>query len=206
MEIHITRDGQQFGPYTLDDVNAYLASGELDANDMAWHDGMADWLPLRSIEGIVAPRSSALPPPPATRSSTNPIATSLPALYKPVHATTGTLFFTMIWGAAITRANWLALGRSKEAGRSLMLIWGGVVYYVFAGVLDVPGGLLLWLIPVVIWYLMDYKPQAKFVEAHIGPNYPQRSYLKPVLIGFASLAFLVVLSLAGTTVSSTNPK
>jgi hypothetical protein len=66
MEILITRDGQQFGPYTLDDVNAYLASGELNADDMAWHDGMADWLPLRSIEGVVAPRISA-PPPPSAR-------------------------------------------------------------------------------------------------------------------------------------------
>ena len=39
MNILISRDGQQFGPYSLDDVNAYLASGQLSGDDMAWYDG-----------------------------------------------------------------------------------------------------------------------------------------------------------------------
>lgn len=58
MEIFVSRDGQQFGPYTLDDVNAYLASGQLSGDDMAWYDGAADWMPLRSMEGVQAPANN----------------------------------------------------------------------------------------------------------------------------------------------------
>ncbi len=55
MEIHINRDGQQFGPYPLDDVNAHLAAGTLLVTDMAWHDGLAEWTTLDQIEGVIPP-------------------------------------------------------------------------------------------------------------------------------------------------------
>lgn len=58
MEIFVSRDCREFGPYTLDDVNAYLASGELSGDDIAWYDGAADWMPLRSMEGVKAPSNS----------------------------------------------------------------------------------------------------------------------------------------------------
>ena len=54
MEIFVSRDGQEFGPYTLDDVNAYLASGQLNASDLAWFEGEADWKPLRELFGLPA--------------------------------------------------------------------------------------------------------------------------------------------------------
>jgi len=34
MMIHIQRDGQQFGPYTLEDLNQYLADGSLLPSDL----------------------------------------------------------------------------------------------------------------------------------------------------------------------------
>ncbi|RYG59736.1 DUF4339 domain-containing protein, partial [bacterium] len=43
MQIHITRNGQSFGPYSLDEVNAYLISGHLNGSDLAWHEGAAGW-------------------------------------------------------------------------------------------------------------------------------------------------------------------
>ena len=55
MEIHIDRDGEQFGPYSLDDVNAYLADGTLLSSDMAWHNGLAEWTTLDQIEGVLLP-------------------------------------------------------------------------------------------------------------------------------------------------------
>ena len=41
MNIHIQRDGQQMGPYPLEQVNEYLAQGTLLPTDPAWHE---DWL------------------------------------------------------------------------------------------------------------------------------------------------------------------
>lgn len=64
MEIHITRDGQVSGPFTLAEVNSHLATNFLKADDLAWHEGLTDWVPLHTVAGVVAVRQSAKPPPP----------------------------------------------------------------------------------------------------------------------------------------------
>ena len=61
MLIHINKDGQQYGPYTIDQVNEYLAQGSLQTTDPAWHDGMAEWCPLSQIAGVVDPNSPTPP-------------------------------------------------------------------------------------------------------------------------------------------------
>ena len=62
MQILINRNGQQLGPYTLEQVNEYLAAGSLSPNDPAWHEGLAEWVPLNQLEGIVVPAASTPPP------------------------------------------------------------------------------------------------------------------------------------------------
>ncbi len=52
MLIHVSRDGAQFGPYTLEDANAYLAEGSLLPTDQAWHEGAPDWMPITEVPGI----------------------------------------------------------------------------------------------------------------------------------------------------------
>ncbi|HEX4141409.1 MAG TPA: GYF domain-containing protein [Candidatus Methylacidiphilales bacterium] len=53
MQIYIHRDGQQLGPYSIGQVRDYLAAGDLVAGDLAWHEGISDWVPLAQIEGAV---------------------------------------------------------------------------------------------------------------------------------------------------------
>ena len=62
MQILINRDGQQLGPYTLEQVNEYLAAGSLSPNDPAWHEGLAEWVALNQVGGIVVPAASTPPP------------------------------------------------------------------------------------------------------------------------------------------------
>ncbi len=68
MMIHIDRNGERMGPYSLEDVNRYLADGTLQPSDLGWYDGATDWAPLTNIEGVVA--AGAAPPP--TSGSTCP--------------------------------------------------------------------------------------------------------------------------------------
>ena len=49
--IHVSRDGQQFGPYTQEDARAYLADGSLLATDLGWTEGSAEWVPLPQLVG-----------------------------------------------------------------------------------------------------------------------------------------------------------
>ncbi len=57
MLIHIQRDGQQFGPYTLEDLNQYLADGSLLPSDLAWYEGVSDWIHMNQVLGVVMPLS-----------------------------------------------------------------------------------------------------------------------------------------------------
>ena len=49
--IHVSREGQQFGPYTQEDAQAYLAEGSLLATDLGWTEGSAEWVPLSQLVG-----------------------------------------------------------------------------------------------------------------------------------------------------------
>ena len=50
--ITISRNGQQFGPYTLDEVRNYLATGSLVSTDLAWNNATSGWIPLSSYPGL----------------------------------------------------------------------------------------------------------------------------------------------------------
>ena len=43
MNYYISRDGQQFGPYTLAEVQRYVADGNILLTDLAHSEGMAGW-------------------------------------------------------------------------------------------------------------------------------------------------------------------
>jgi len=64
MQIHVDRGGERFGPYSLEEVNRYLADGTLMSSDIGWHEGAADWMPLTKIAGVVAGGRPPGPPAP----------------------------------------------------------------------------------------------------------------------------------------------
>ena len=52
MQIHIARNGQAMGPFSLEEVNRQLAAGTLTGTDLAWYEGAAGWAPLSSVPGV----------------------------------------------------------------------------------------------------------------------------------------------------------
>ncbi len=65
MQIHVDRGGERFGPYSIEEVNSYLATGSLLPTDQAWQDGMADWVALSQFPGVTVAGASAAPSNPA---------------------------------------------------------------------------------------------------------------------------------------------
>ncbi len=49
MQIYLARNNVQAGPYTLEQVNNMLASGEIILTDLVWHEGMSQWQPLGEL-------------------------------------------------------------------------------------------------------------------------------------------------------------
>ena len=62
MQIYISRDGEQNGPYSIEDVNAYLKDGILLPTDLACQHGMTEWVPITQIPSVLLPGDSAATP------------------------------------------------------------------------------------------------------------------------------------------------
>ena len=64
-QYHIARGSEQFGPYTLQQIDEYLAGGTLQPTDLAWTEGQAHWVPLSQLRTGTAPVAAPVPQPAA---------------------------------------------------------------------------------------------------------------------------------------------
>jgi hypothetical protein len=53
MNYRVNRDGQEFGPYSLSDLQKYVQSGHVLAQDLAQSEGMREWIPVSQILGDI---------------------------------------------------------------------------------------------------------------------------------------------------------
>jgi GYF domain 2 len=67
MPYQVSRNGQTYGPYTLEDLQRYIASGNIALTDLAKSEDMPDWLPVAQIVNIPSAPTFATQPyaPPA---------------------------------------------------------------------------------------------------------------------------------------------
>src|ERR1700761_3084111 len=54
MTLYITRNGQQLGPYSLEQTQQFVAAGNLVLTDLAWYERLATWIPLAQVPGFDA--------------------------------------------------------------------------------------------------------------------------------------------------------
>ena len=52
MQITINRDGENFGPYSLEEVRDLLANGTLKETDLAHTEGSENWTPVSTLPGL----------------------------------------------------------------------------------------------------------------------------------------------------------
>ena len=62
MEIFISRDGQKLGPYPIEQVRKLLDQGILQANDLAYHKGLDNWVMLSELDAITTNHSKTFEP------------------------------------------------------------------------------------------------------------------------------------------------
>jgi hypothetical protein len=65
MKIWISRNGQNHGPYSVEQLQAWLEKGQVSYSDMAWHQG-PQWRPLGDL---LREAGCVLPPPPQVAST-----------------------------------------------------------------------------------------------------------------------------------------
>ncbi len=126
MQIHVARDGQKLGPFSIEEVRARLSTGNLQPDDLAWAEGRTDWVPLSAFPGIAAVPVPPLPqgvpaaPPPLQRipSSANPPASGL-AIASLVCGILSVTFVPFLAGIPAVICGHAALGRIRRAAGTI---------------------------------------------------------------------------------------
>lgn len=85
MQIYVGKNGQQLGPFSLEEINRKLADGTFVGTDLAWYEGAAGWAPLSSVAGVVIPPAAVATPAstPAPKPTPAPVAIPSPAPVRP---------------------------------------------------------------------------------------------------------------------------
>lgn len=132
MTYQVSRNGQMYGPYTLEDLQRYVASGNVLPTDLAKSEAMPDWLPVAQVLGTVGAQSVPAPvyaPTPAYPQPTGIAYPDPPNLNWVLELLLGFLtcgVFVIVWNLII--AAWS--NRIQPASRALM-------FYIVATVLIV---------------------------------------------------------------------
>ncbi len=77
--VYLERDGQQFGPFSIDEAKGYILEGRFGAQDLGWIDGMQEWISVAQIPQLrtaAAPTSAPSAFPPSTPYASTPYASA----------------------------------------------------------------------------------------------------------------------------------
>jgi len=74
MHYHVSRGTQTYGPYTLADLQRYVASGHILLTDLAKNEEMTDWLPVGQILNPAVAGEAQAPPPEAYKEAYSGVA------------------------------------------------------------------------------------------------------------------------------------
>ena len=119
MNYMISRDGQEYGPYSLGDLQRYVASGEILLTDMTRSEGMTDFMPVSQVIGTIAM------PAPATYA---PMAAAMPDFPDPPNLHWGLVLLFEVLTCGMFDAAWgivLAVWMRKVSPQSKAVYYYG---------------------------------------------------------------------------------
>jgi len=94
MQIYVGKNGQQLGPFEIEEINGKIADGTFAGTDLAWYEGAAGWAALSTIPGVSSPASAGAAPasaatpaqPPAPTTAAAPIPAPAPVTRAPIYS------------------------------------------------------------------------------------------------------------------------
>jgi hypothetical protein len=190
MLYHVTRNGQNYGPYTPEDLQRYVASGNVLPTDLCKTDEMTEWIPVSQVLGIATPLAgpaypnAGAPAYPAAGVAVYPDAPNLSwGLVLLFSFFTCTLF---MWVWNIMLASWMKRVQSNSTaifyyvGAAILLFcqiafsrhghvsiyqpgthWGAMSYYAAHPVSDLLS-LAVWVVRLIARYTMRADLEAHF--------------------------------------------
>jgi len=147
---YLARNGQQQGPYSIEDLQRMVASGSASAADLVWKEGMPSWVPLQSVIPSAVPQG--FPPPLPTAAAYGyqpPAAGGYPLIPPSLHWGLVLLFgwlsgglFQIIW--AFVQANFVKKIDPSNSSLTLFIVgllgFGGCFVLFMVGIASSSGG------------------------------------------------------------------
>lgn len=190
MNYFIARGGKEYGPYTLADLQRYLASGHILITDLTRSEGMTSWVPVSQVVGNIAVPVVIAPVQP-----TGPPVVDFPtppALHWAVLLALGIgscLLFTPVWG--IIQA--IFVMRIERKSKSLYCYVGCIAALVLYIVLGGTGAVseLVFLSKVAsigLWIISGLVLRAE-LEEHYNTSEPISLDLSGIMTFFFSVFY-----------------
>lgn len=194
MDYFVRRGEEQFGPYTLAELQEYAQSGRVLPDDLAKSEGLADWVPVSQILGNIpapalAPAVMAVPQ--------DPLVPLPPNLHWSLVLILGFFtrqIFNCIW--AFILANW---ARKLSGANTAMVyvamypagIFSGIVGIALGGIahnsIAVGAGFVLFLAGVIFYIIGIFK-----IRDAMQDYYNSREKIGLVLSGAMTFFFSTV--------------
>ena len=153
MNYLVKRDLQEYGPYTLAELQRYVASGNVLLTDLCRSEGMNDWVPVSQVIGNIPVPAAAPAPTPASAAAAAAAQYPAPpslhwALVLLLSIVTCGIF---VWIWALVEANWVRKVQPTSKG---MVLWSFTI--------------LLSLIEVVLAAFPDDTAKAVAIVLRLG--------------------------------------
>ncbi len=191
MNYMLMRDGQQYGPYTLADLQRYVAAGNILVSDLVKSEGMDNWVPLSQIIGNIPVPAPAAGTPPWTAPAVSPYPPP-PSLHWAIvlalQIVTCGLFG---WAWAIVQAAWIK--KVEPESKAMVYIIIAIALFFAGGATNAShqvgefggffslGGLGLWFIAV-------FSMKAS-IEQHFNTQEPIGLQLSAVMTFFFNIIY-----------------
>ncbi|HWZ82152.1 MAG TPA: DUF4339 domain-containing protein [Terriglobales bacterium] len=188
MNYFITRNGQEYGPYTLADLQRYVATGSILVTDMTRSEGMTEWVPVSQVIGNI-PVPVAPQGPPASAGTWYPNPPNLHWGIAVLLAVITCGLFGWIW--VFVQAAWI----HKVRPESKCMIYVGIAIGLFfaSGVLSVnkesaPLSALMNLAGAVMWQVGAFTMRSD-IEEHYNSAEPLAIRLSGAMTFFFSIYY-----------------
>jgi hypothetical protein len=190
MNYFVNRNGQEYGPYTLADLQRYVATGSILVSDLTRSEGMTEWIPVSQVIGNipvpVAPQASPI--------STGSLYPDPPNLHWGVTLLLGIVtcgLFGWVW--AFVQALWIR--KVRPGSKSLIYLAVAVGSFALTIVLrlhvdkeNAPFGALLNLVGAVMWLVAAFSMRTD-IEEHYNSAEPIAIRLSGVMTFFFNIYY-----------------
>jgi hypothetical protein len=149
MQIYIGKNGQQLGPFSLEEVNRKLADGTFAGTDLAWYEGAAGWAPLSGVAGVVIPQAPASisPPIPVSTPAPTPAPVQPAPVIAPIRPNASIVQPAKSPTRTLSMVSWILLGITVAVSfiplvgcGSWILVWPVAIVAIILGIIIMTRG------------------------------------------------------------------